>query len=344
MKLNDIRNENCIEYELFSRRQKRCRGEVPDVYHYETIPEDLRVQIVHIWEKVWGTAYENLDGEPDGSRLCMEVFRSINNTLCEEYGVFNLDEPEPNREFTILYLVVKDFFIYTEDTDKVIDVIEVSFRYIDQVIRDKFYAPNDDGLDEIFRTSHSDILPDSIPPDEAIDLLNRRFRQHSVGYQYESGQIVKVDSQYIHSEVVKPALMFLSDPIYEGANEEFLKAHEHYRNGRNKECLNDCLKAFESCLKTICKKRKWHYDSEKDTADKLIKNVLNNGLIPAFMESHFSGLKSALKSGLPPLRNRKAGHGQGSDHIVVSEYEAAYALHLTASNILLLAKADENMK
>ena len=136
--------------------------------------------------------------------------------------------------------------------------------------------------------------------------------------------------------------MFLSDPIYEGANEEFLKAHEHYRNGRYKECLIDCLKAFESCLKTICKKRQWHYDSEKDAAYKLIQTVLNNGLIPAFMKSHFSGLKSALESGLLPLRNRKASHGQGSEQVVVLEYEAAYALHLTASNIVLLVKADED--
>ena len=87
----------------------------------------------------------------------------------------------------------------------VIDVIEVSFRYIDQVIRDKFYVPNDDGFDEIFGARHRDILHDGIPPDEAIDQLNRRFREHSVWYQYESGQIVKVDSQDIHSEVVKPA-------------------------------------------------------------------------------------------------------------------------------------------
>ena len=39
-------------YELFSKRQKRMRGEVPDVYQYETIPPELRVQIVHIWNDV----------------------------------------------------------------------------------------------------------------------------------------------------------------------------------------------------------------------------------------------------------------------------------------------------
>lgn len=75
-----------------------------------------------------------------------------------------------------------------------------------------------------------------------------------------------MDSEFSHSEVVKPTMSFLADPIYKGANEEFLKAHEHYREGRYKECLNECLKAFESCLKTICQKRSWEYDDKRSTA------------------------------------------------------------------------------
>ena len=35
-------------FNLFSKRQKRLRGEMPDVYLYDTIPNALRVQIVHI--------------------------------------------------------------------------------------------------------------------------------------------------------------------------------------------------------------------------------------------------------------------------------------------------------
>jgi len=35
-------------FDLFSKRQKRLRGEVPDIYTYDDIPQSLRVQIVHI--------------------------------------------------------------------------------------------------------------------------------------------------------------------------------------------------------------------------------------------------------------------------------------------------------
>ncbi len=308
-------------YELFSKRQKKLRGEVPDVYQYKTIPPELRVQVIHIWFDIWGE--ETLNASYDDNPHCnaYRIYNSIHQDLCREYGCFTLG-PENN-----LVERVTNFLLKIEDTEKVIDVVELSFQYIDQVVRDKPY---------LFSPMH-------ISPDEAIDELNDRFREHGVGYQYESGQIIKVDSQFIHSEAIKPTLIMLSAPMYEGANEEFLNAHEHYRERRYKECLNDCLKAFESCLKTICQKRGWHHDSEKDTANNLIQIVLSNGLIPVFMESHFSGLKSALGSGLSTLRNRRAGHGQGPEKVVVPEYVAAYALHLTASNILLLAKADENM-
>ena len=89
------------------------------------------------------------------------------------------------------------------------------------------------------------------PLEEAIAELNTRFREHGVGYQYESGEIIRVDSQLLHSEVVKPALALLTSKEYEGANTEFLKAFEHYRKNDTKECLNECLKAFESTMKAL---------------------------------------------------------------------------------------------
>ena len=326
---------NCNDgYELYSERQKRLRGEVPDVYQYEFIPEKLRTQIVYIWCHVWGKVNTDIIGGTSGSSLGMQAFRLIHEELCEEYGRLRLNEPDRNRA-TRFHQAVQDFFIDVADTDEAIDVIEVSFRYIDQVLRDQL------GFVDDLRKHMYGI---SLSPDEAIDQLNKRFHQHRVGYQYVSGEIIKVDSEVIHSEVVKPALGFLSDPIYEGANEEFLEAHKHYRNGDYKECLNNCLKAFESCLKTICRQREWHYDDKNAPAKKLIQIVLDKKLIPPFMESHFTGFRCALESGLLTLRNRRGAHGQGPEKVPVPDYMAAYALHLTASNILLLVRADENLE
>jgi len=67
--------------------------------------------------------------------------------------------------------------------------------------------------------------------------LNARFREYGIGYQYENGEIVRVESQFIHTEVVKPALALLGAEEYAEADAEFLKALEHYRKGETKECL-----------------------------------------------------------------------------------------------------------
>ncbi len=71
---------------------------------------------------------------------------------------------------------------------------------------------------------------------------------------------------------------------------------------------------------------------------------IQNGLIPTFMQTHFTALKSTLKNGVPTVRNRLGAHGQGSEEIEVPESIAAYTLHLTASNILLLGRAEKEMK
>ena len=303
-------------FDIFSKREKRRRGEVPEVYQYETIPEGLRNQVIYIWRDVFGEPTYHITGVS-----YPKAYQFIHDALCREHGMPTL------RKKNSYLNAICDFFRETEDTKKAIDVIDISFQFIDEYVRGhpaEFYDAE-------------------ISSDEAIAELNYRFREHGVGYQYESGQIIRVDSEFTHSEVVKPALIMLSDSMYEGANAEFLSAHEHYRKGRYKECMNECLKAFESCIKAICGQRGWDYN-DGDTINRLIAIVFDKELIPDFMQSHFSGLRSTLEVGVPTLRNRLSGHGDGTEEVPVQEYIAAYTLHLTASNILFLAKANEEMR
>ena len=323
--------------DIFSKRQKRLRGEVSDVYQYETISLELRVQIVHIMNDV-GRLIHYSDG-------AAKVYAFIHDTLCREYGIFELVKDAESN-----YDAVVDFLLQTEEIEKAIDVIELFFQQTNQPDPNDRQSPINifdvPRLNEIGQKNYQQMLSYAVEKHRqykcAVNELNHRFRGHGVGYQYESGQIIRVDSQYLHSEAVQPALTMLSDSMYQGANAEFLSAHEHYRAKRYKECLNDCLKTFESCLKAICDKRGWVYGT-KDTANRLINIVLKNELIPEFMESHLSGLRSALEAGVPTLRNQLAGHGQGTREVPVPEHIAAHALHLTASNILLLAKAEEKL-
>jgi hypothetical protein len=220
------------------------------------------------------------------------------------------------------------FFLTEEDTEKVLDAVELSFRVIDHMTRNRDY---------LCRPNPSELA------DKAIAELNARFKEHGVGFQFVAGEIIRVDSELLHAEAVKPALALLQGAEYAGAQAEFLKAHEHYRHGNNKEALSECLKSFESTMKAICNKRGWKYDANA-TSKALIKCCFDNGLIPAFWSQHFSSLRAMLESAVPTVRNRLGGHGQGSEIVDVPANLAAYTLHMTAATILFLVQAETALK
>jgi hypothetical protein len=47
--------------DLFSKRQKKLRGEVPDVYTYDRILQPLRVQVIHIWRETLGDEHISIN-------------------------------------------------------------------------------------------------------------------------------------------------------------------------------------------------------------------------------------------------------------------------------------------
>ncbi|NET00230.1 MAG: hypothetical protein F6K61_06530 [Sphaerospermopsis sp. SIO1G1] len=300
-------------FDIYSKRQKKLMGDVPDVYEYDYIPEHLRVQIIHIIKDLIGL-YDKNKSE--------KYFGAIHDIICREHGILS---SEIEDIFNVSYTKRVLDFILKEKIEKVLDSVELTFN---------FFGTSNNKDDTTKNISNA--------IDHLIKELNFRFREHGVGYQYESGKIIRVDSQIIHAEAVKPVLYLLSDPQFQGANEEFLKAHEHYKHGNYKECLNECLKSFESTMKIICNKQGWIF-KPTDTAKTLIKICFQNHLIPPYLQDQFSSLKQSLEGGIPTIRNKQSAHGQGSQPVNVPQYFAAYQLHLTASTILFLIEAEKTL-
>jgi len=307
-------------FDLFSKRQKRLRGDVPDVYTYDEIANPLRVQIVHIWTDTLGKGNQWYEGE------VRHAYEFIVNTLCREYGVFKLPGAKEYGDRDYINELA-NFFLQTEDVENALDVIELSFRVIDRSTR---------GWSYLRRNNASEIA------DKAVSELNGRFKEHGVGFQFIDGEIIRIDSELIHSEAVKPALRLLNNKSYSGAQQEFLSAYEHYRHKKNKEALNDCLKSFESTMKAICDKRKWQYQTNA-TAKALIQVCFDNDLVPSFWQQQLNSLRSLLESSIPTGRNKLSGHGQGSSPVVVPDYLTAYMLHMTASTLVFLVTAEEEL-
>lgn len=309
-------------FNIFSKRQKALRGDAIDVYSYNHIPEPLKVQIVHIWRDSLGDEdnyYQSIYGTNGAYKFIVEA-------LCREYGVFFLPGTRAHNQERNYFSELITFLMQEQDHEKILDTVELSFRFVDRITRDFSYLRRRDASEKA---------------ESAIVELNTRFREHCVGYQFLNGEIIRVDSELIHTEVVKPALTLLQEDKYAGAQAEFLKAHEHYRHGRAKESLAECLKSLESVMKTICGARSWNFDPN-DTCKNLIKVLIDNGLIPTFWTQHFSALRSTIESGVPTARNKLGGHGQGPMIVKVPDYIVAYVLHLTASAILFLVEVDKN--
>lgn len=297
-------------FDIFSKRASRQVGATNVVYQYEEIPDRVRRQLVLLFEREIGIP--TYDEDDDASQFYAAVCRILRN----EYGAFHLLDlvgmPEGYRSHSRpSFYELSTFLLREKNIDSCLDVIEFCAKHLLNLRKDG-----------------------------ACATLNTRLREGGVGFQIENGMAIRVDSQFVHAEVIKPALYFLGTKGFEGANEEFLKAHKKYRDSDYKGSLVESAKAFESVLKIILH-RHGQDVTERDTASALLNKFFGLNLLPIYLEKPFNDLKSLLQGGAPNVRNKEAAHGQGEEIREVPEYLAAYGLHQTASAILLIVKAHE---
>jgi AbiJ N-terminal domain 4 len=295
-----------MDYELYSLREKRLsNSETKEVYRYKNFPDAFFEQVIHIW-------HDTLGCEPYGINLLVDenwfhLYTELENYICREKGFRSLGKGDNSYHRCVNYL--RSMISLNEQ----LDLIEYSFRLVQKYsyrVRDVNNHP-------------------------AIKELNKRLQQHSLGYAFVSGQIIRMDTEYAHKEIVLPAINFISHKKFTGAEEEFLKAHEHYRHGKFKEAINEALKALESTLKTICKANRIEFPPNC-TSNGLLNKVFESGLVAPELKSHFTSIRSCLESGVPTIRNKKAGHGQGVQVETVPEHFVQFALHSTAVAISFL--------
>ncbi|MGH8383817.1 AbiJ-NTD4 domain-containing protein [Pseudomonas sp.] len=155
-------------FDIFSKRQKKLRGETPDVYQYDELPAGLRVQIVHAMCDALGGPNEH---------PTKDCWKPISEMLCREYGLFALPTARQHGRRNFFDEVV-DFFLQAEEVEHALDVVEMCFRAVDTISRETQY---------LWRNDANKIA------DASIDELNKRFQEHGVGYQFVSGEILRID-------------------------------------------------------------------------------------------------------------------------------------------------------
>lgn len=309
-------------YEPFHIRQRNTeRAGQPVLYRYDVLPQPFRVQVYRIIKDTVGEQpstttvhYVNIGDEPLEPRT---VGRIVWIAVSEELGL-TTSISGGWREYHDLLLSGQT------PIDQLLTAIEIAFRAISKL-----------------RDSYRDQFRCRYRQQDAIAQLNRRFRQHDLGYAFEGGIVVRVDSQYLHTQTVSPALQLLGAAGFEGAQALFIEAHEHFRHGENDDAILDAARAFETTMKHICDEMKWEYPDRANAKD-LIATVTKKGLFPNWHQNHMNSLRTLLE-GLPTVRNKEAGHAdtQGED---APDDMAAFAIHLAASNIVFMVEAFERLR
>lgn len=305
--------------ELFSTRRRLAEASgKEDVFVYDEFPSTLRVQLQQLFSEALGPVAEEVGHYAPKNDSAWDFIRK---SLCREKGLHRLSGAISSKADVLNYLGS------AQDVMDVLDVSELCCRYIELVLKEK----SDYGLKE---------LGVSVSADDALAEFNYRLKRSGVGYAYEDGQILRIDSQLIHEEVVKPALRFLNRKGFEGPREEFLQAFMHAKSGANKDAIIWANKAFESTMKVVCDIKGWDFDKGSRASD-LLKILRRNGFFPNYLDNSFDQLTAILGSGLPQVRNNEAGHGDGGTPRETPPYVASLALHLAAAKIVFLVEASQ---
>ena len=302
-------------YKLFSQRKREELGQTIDYYIYDEFCTSFRNQFLHIVLDLF--SYE--PGYYYGRKV--DFFKVSCEGFARESGLKYLANEWGGKPNT---MEAFEYYVDSSDDCEFLD-------FMDYVLTEIIAKPVADYVGK----EHFN---------KEIEELNYRLRQHSLGYEFANGELIVKTNEQIHREVIKPAIHLLHDKKFVGAEQEYFKAFNCYKDKNFKDAILNAIKAFESVLKVICKEMKYEYDNDKDTVKRLLQHLTDNKFYPPYLESHMNGIITTLESGAPTLRNKKAGHGQGQEIVEISQEYAEYALNLVATNIVFLVKIFNQQK
>ena len=180
-----------------------------------------------------------------------------------------------------------DFFYKEKNLIISLDVIEL-FCILINFVKNKYYT-NEDTKKQF---------------NMFIEEINQKMLEHGFGYQFENELLIRIDTKFTHCQIVKPALKFLIDKKFKNANDEYIKAHEAYKNNDYETVFVECNKAFESTMKIICNLNKFDY-KQNDVSSRLISILREKGFIKNYNDVHDINNKILICADTVVLHNSK---------------------------------------
>ena len=168
-----------------------------------------------------------------------------------------------------------------------------------------------------------------------ITEINEIFRDDKIGYEIVSGRFIRKDSEFLQEQVIKQTISLLYTNDFKGPLVEFQKALDHYIRKEYKDTIQEANNSFESTMKSILTKRNINFKQDAN-ADLLLDYLKGNGVIYSYTKPLFQGL--------PTIRNKQSGHGQGIDPKEVNQSYAELALNLAGSFIVFLINRYQELR
>lgn len=230
------------------------------------------------------------------------VLAEAAHELVTEHGWGELPPPPGKAELGVTYASQRHL-VMTAEAAVVFDYVELAFKWMEDATKAAFKSK-----------------------------LNGLFDLLECPWRFTDGEFFKLDADFVGARLVDEAHSALATYNFDGAAHEFAKARQDAVSGEPKDAILYSAKSFESVLKVLT-------GLDNANADGLIKALIAQGYLDDLPEAARASFGEQVLKTLPALRNRLAGHGQGSTVVQVPPAYGELALQLAAAfHNFLLAK------
>jgi hypothetical protein len=299
-----------------------AKGDAEKLLDVTSVPEKFRGQVQHVLRDTFREIDSDLNIHSDSEKTAAEV----ENLFSREHGIAKFPSVvanEPNFRLSE--------FLSAASDQNALDLVAIIAHVLNSSYRRRYEQSA-----KTFRKKSR-----AMSPDAALGEINQRLEENRMAWRYREGQLICVLDEYSHRHIVLPVLDALLAPDLSKAKEDFLKAFDFYRAGDHPEAITSAGRAFESVLKTICKRRSWHYNEGVDTAARLVEICRSNGLFPDWLEDSLTKYTEMVKAGIPKVRNKLGAHGVPPNAPEVASEFVLFAINQSASTILLLLRLEQ---
>lgn len=162
------------------------------------------------------------------------------------------------------------------------------------------------------------------------------LKEEDASWRLLEGELVPLDSVFVHEQLVAASHEALGSVGFDGAAHELLDAQHDLADGDTRGAIHNAGSSFESVMKAALDRE------DHLAAKKLIDALQAEGYFEGIPEKLRGQFVSGVLMGLPWMRNKLGGHGQGKDKQSVSEPYARLAIGLAAAlNEFIVALAVE---